>query len=401
MSCFSRRAMAGTIAAARISTRTDRLSHCAATCGEYTFATVREAAITSTPFGRLPTGESVELYTLSNATGMKATISTYGGAVTYLSAPDRSGRYDNVVLGFDSLADYLGCRSYVGALIGRFSNRIACGRFKLEGVPYALAINDAPNSSHGGAVGFDKVIWKVADATITPGGPRLTLSRSSPDGEEGYPGNLSVTAVYTLSEVGALRLELHAVTDKSTVINLSHHAYFNLRGADNGGDVLSHVVQINADRFTPVDSAMIPTGELRPVAETPFDFRTPVVIGARIADPDEQLRIGNGYDHNWVLDKAPATLRLDARIYEPESGRILEVSSDQPGLQLYTGNFLGRSEGGNGGREFAFRSGFCMEPQHFPDSPNHPNFPSTVLIPGQSYRSTIVYQFATSYDTFT
>jgi len=350
-------------------------------------------SISSALFGHTPAGTAVELYTLRNSQGMEARIATYGGIITSITAPDRTGHYADVVLGYDTLAGYLEDSPYFGALIGRYGNRIAHGKFTLDGKTYTLAINNGPNSLHGGKVGFDKVVWNVAKAQVTPRGPQLTLHYLSRNGEEGYPGNLNVTAIYTLTEDNALRLDYSATTDRDTVVNLTQHSYFNLRGVDHPGDVLGHIVKIEADRFTPVDSSLIPTGELRSVAGTPFDFREPTPTGARIDGTDEQLRFGKGYDHNWVLNTGTGTLSLDARVYEPESGRVLEVLSTQPGLQFYTGNFLDGSITGKGGWNYQFRNGFCMEPQHFPDSPNHPNFPSTVLKPGQTYRNTIVFRF--------
>jgi len=352
-------------------------------------------AITGAPFGATPSGAAVQLYTLRNRHGMQARIASYGGIVTSLTAPDRAGHYADVVLGYDTLAGYLKESPYFGALIGRYGNRIAHGRFTLNGATYILATNNGPNTLHGGRVGFDKVIWKVTNMRVTARGPQLTLSYLSRDAEEGYPGNLSVTAVYTLTEDNALRLEYRATTDKETVVNLTQHSYFNLRGADNPGDVLGHVVEIKADHYTPVDGTLIPTGELRPVAGTPFDFRKPTAIGARIDDADEQLRFAKGYDHNWVLSTRAGELAVDATVHEPQSGRVLEVLSTQPGLQFYTGNFLDGSITGRGGWVYRFRNGFCMEPQHFPDSPNHPDFPSTLLKPGQTYRNTIVFRFTT------
>lgn len=346
--------------------------------------------ITHAPFGVTPAGTPVELYALRNSHGMEARITTYGGIVTKLTAPDRRGYYADVVLGYDTLAGYLRASPYFGALIGRYGNRIAHGRFSLNGRTYTLATNNGPNSLHGGNVGFDKVVWKAAKAEVTSDGPQLTLTYLSRDGEEGYPGNLSVTAIYTLLEDNALRLEYSAITDQDTVVNLTQHSYFNLRGQ---GDVLGHAVQIKAERFAPIDSALIPTGELRPVADTPFDFRKPTTIGARINRPDEQLRFGKGYDHNWVIHKAAGALALQATVYEPETGRVLEVLSTEPGLQFYSGNFLDGTISGKEGRPYQFRSGFCMEPQHFPDSPNHSNFPSTVLKPGSTYHNTIIYRF--------
>lgn len=334
---------------------------------------------------------SVELYTMRNRQGMEAQIATYGGVVVSLTAPDRSGHYADVVLGYDTLAGYLRDSPYFGAIVGRYGNRIAHARFVLDGVTYTLATNDGPNSLHGGKIGFDKILWKVAASRVTPEGPQLTLTYLSQDGEEGYPGNLAVTATYTLTEDAALRLEYRATTDKETVVNLTQHSYFNLRGR---GDILGHIVQVNADRFTPVDRTLIPTGELRPVEGTPFDFRNPLAIAARIESADEQLRFGKGYDHNWVVNGSDETLRLDATVYEPTTGRVLEVLSDQPGIQFYTGNFLDGTLTGKGGWRYEARSAFCMEPQHFPDSPNHPEFPSTLLKPGQIYHSTIVYRFS-------
>jgi aldose 1-epimerase len=362
----------------------------AASAGVCMAADSSHDTVSSAHFGVTANGAAVELYTLRNRGGMEARIATYGGIVTYLTAPDRAGHYADVVLGYDTLAGYLKESPYFGALIGRYGNRIAHGKFTLDGVTYTLALNNGPNTLHGGKVGFDKVVWHVAQAEITLLGPQLMLTYFSRDGEEGYPGNLSVTAVYTLTDDNALRLEYSATTDKDTVVNLTQHSYFNLRGES---DILGHLVQINADRFTPVDSTLIPTGELRPVQQTPFDFRKPTAIGARIEEPDEQLRFGKGYDHNWILNKRPGAQGVDAIVYEPGSGRVLEVSSDQPGLQFYSGNFLDGSITGKGGRIYKLRNGFCMEPQHFPDSPNHANFPSTVLMPGQTYRNTIIYRF--------
>jgi len=296
-------------------------------------------------------------------------------------------------LGYDTLAGYLKSSPYFGALIGRYGNRIAHGRFTLNGASYKLATNNGPNTLHGGVVGFDKVIWRAAAAVVSRDGPKLTLTYVSRDGEEGYPGNLQVTAVYTLTEDNSLQLDYTATSDKATVVNLTQHSYFNLRGE---GDILGHMVQINADRFTPVDATLIPTGELRPVAGTPFDFRQPAAIGARIGGtaPDEQIRFGKGYDHNWVINKHSGALALMATVYEPETGRVLEVSSTEPGLQFYSGNFLDGSIVGKGDRTYQFRNAFCMEPQHFPDSPNHPDFPSTVLEPGKTYHNTIIYRFS-------
>ena len=355
--------------------------------------------ISHSPFGALPDGTAIERYTLSNRRGMQAQIITYGGIVTELTARDRRGHHEDVVLGFDQLDGYLQGSPYFGALIGRYGNRIANGRFGLEGREYHLATNNGPNSLHGGLKGFDKVVWRVKWAGVGPRGAELTLHYVSRDGEEGYPGSLEVTATYTLTEDDALRLDYTATTDQDTVVNLTQHSYFNLRGQGHG-DILEHQVEIDADRFTPVDSTLIPTGELRSVTGTPFDFRTLTPIGSRIESNDEQLRFGHGYDHNWVIRGARAAggavgrLTLDATVYEPESGRVLEVRSDQPGLQFYTGNFLDGTIHGKGGKVYPYRGALCLETQHFPDSPNKPSFPSTELKPGQTYHTVTVYRFS-------
>jgi aldose 1-epimerase len=342
------------------------------------------------PFGNAKDGTPVDLFTLRNARGAEVKISNYGGLVTSLRVPDKHGKLGDVVLGYDNLAGYLKQTPYFGALVGRYGNRIAKGRFTLDGKEYSLAINNGPNALHGGIKGFDKVVWE-AKILATRAGPALELHYVSKDGEEGYPGNLDVTAVYTLTEDNALKLEYTATTDKDTVLNLTHHSYFNLAGH---GDILKHEVMLNADKFTPVDSTMIPTGELRPVEGTPFDFRKPTAIGARINEPEEQLKFGGGYDHNFVINKPLGELGVAAQVYDPESGRVLEVSSTEPGLQFYTGNFLDGSITGKGGWNYKFRNAFCMEPQHYPDSPNKPSFPSVVLKPGQTFRNMIVYKFS-------
>jgi aldose 1-epimerase len=347
--------------------------------------------INRAPFGKTPDGASVEIYTLRNRNGCEARILTYGGIVQSLKVPDRNGNFGDVVLGFDDFDGYIKNDPHFGALIGRYGNRIAKGKFTLHGVTYTLALNNGPNHLHGGNKGFDKKVWK-AMSLLTPDGPALQLTYFSKDGEEGYPGNLSVTAVYTVTEDDALKLEFTATTDKDTVCNLTHHSYFNLRGS---GNILDHVVYINADQFTPVDSTLIPTGELRPVAGTPFDFRQPSPIGARIGNNDEQIKFANGYDDNWVLNHPPGKLGLAARVSEPTTGRVMEVWTTAPGLQFYTGNFLDGTLTGKGGWVYQFRDGFCFEPQGFPDSPNHPSFPSTGLKPGETYHNTILYKFST------
>jgi len=341
-------------------------------------------------FGQTADGKDVSLFTLRNSKGAEALISNYGGIVTSLKVPDRNGKMGDVVLGFDNLADYIKDSPFFGALIGRYGNRIARGKFTLNGQQYTLATNNYPNALHGGIKGFDKVVWEPTILT-GPEGPGLKLTYLSKDGEEGYPGNLSVTVVYTLTDDNGLKIEYTATTDKDTVVNLTQHSYFNLAGK---GTILNHVVMIPADKFTPVDSTLIPTGELKPVSGTPFDFRTPTAIGARINQDDEQLKFGKGYDHNWVINKPMGQMGLMARVTEPTTGRVMEVLSTEPGLQFYSGNFLDGTLKGKG-RVFEFRSGFCMEPQHYPDSPNRPEFPSVVLTPGQTYHNTIVYKFST------
>ena len=348
--------------------------------------------ISKQPFGKTADGTAVDLYTLRNAAGVEAKISNYGGTVTSLKVPDNKGRMGDVVLGYDNLNGYLKSSPYFGCLVGRYGNRIAKGKFTLEGKDYTLATNNYPNALHGGIKGFDKVVWNAKEIT-TADGPALELRYTSKDGEEGYPGNLSVTAIYTLTSENGLKLEYTATTDKATVVNLTQHSYFNLA---EKGDILGHVVTMSADKFTPVDSTLIPTGELRPVEGTPFDFRKATSIGARINQDDEQLKFGKGYDHNWVFSKPTGQLTVLARVTEPTSGRILEVLSTEPGLQFYSGNFLDGTITGKGGWTYQFRNGFCMEPQHFPDSPNKPEFPSVVLRPGQTYRNTIVYRFSTT-----
>ena len=352
------------------------------------------ATISKEPFGTKE-GIQVDLYTLRNAKGLEARIINYGGIVVSLKVADRNGQFGDVVLGFDNLDGYLSpdfikSNPYFGALIGRYGNRIGKSKFTLDGKVYTLAANNGPNHLHGGIKGFDKVVWEARP--LQGEEPSLELHYLSKDGEEGYPGNLTVTAVYTLTNDNELKIEFTAVTDKDTVVNLTHHSYFNLAGK---GDILGHEVMINANKFTPVDSTLIPTGELRAVAATPFDFTSPTAIGARINQDNEQLKFGKGYDHNWVINKPAGELGVMARVYEPTSGRVLEVLSAEPGLQFYSGNFLDGTRKGEGGWVYQFRNGFCMEPQHYPDSPNKPDFPSVVLKPGETYKNTIIYRFST------
>jgi aldose 1-epimerase len=345
----------------------------------------------SRPFGKARNGDAVELYTLTNSKGMEATIMTYGGIVTSLRVPDRTGKLDDVVLGFDTIDGYLGDppAPYFGALIGRYGNRIAKGRFTLSGTEYKLAQNNGVNALHGGLQGFDKVVWKAK----SPGPQSLELTYFSKDGEEGYPGNLTGTVVYTVTDNNELKLEYSATTDKDTVLNLTNHSYFNLAGQGEG-DVQQHTMTINADKFTPVDETLIPTGELRSVDGTPFDFRQPKTIGERIDGADPQLKFGGGYDHNYVLNVSGAAPELAVRVTEPKTGRVMEVLTTQPGVQLYTGNKLDGKLRGKGGKAYQSRYGFCLETQHFPDSPNKPTFPSVVLKPGERYQSTTIYRFS-------
>ena len=339
-------------------------------------------------FGRLADGTAVDIYTLTNRTGIEARIMTYGAILVSLKLPDRNGAFADVNLGFDGLAGYLGTHPYFGAIIGRYGNRIAKARFTLDGVAYALPPNNNGNTLHGGIRGFDKVVWAAEPVRVTDGGG-VKLSYLSKDGEEGFPGNLSVTVVYTLTGANELRIDYEAVTDKKTPVNLTNHAYWNLKG-EGWGDVLGHVLRLEADAITAVDSAanLIPTGEIVPVAGTPFDFTSPHAIGERIA------KVEGGYDHNFVLRSGGGTLAPAARVEEPESGRVLEIWTDQPGIQLYTGNFLDGTVVGKGGKAYGKHFAFCLETQHFPDSPNHPNFPSTILEPGQTYRTTTVHKFS-------
>ena len=342
------------------------------------------------PFGRLSDGTVADIYTLTNRNGVQAQITNFGAGLVSLKVPDARGRVADVVLGYDDAAAYEADTFYMGTVAGRYANRIAGGRFRLGGVVYRLAQNNGPNHLHGGLRGFNKVVWRARELRRRDGFG-VELSYLSRDGEEGYPGNLSVTVAYVLTDRDELRIEYAATTDKATVVNLTNHAYFNLAGHD-AGSILDHVLRINADRFTPVDETSIPLGELRAVKGTPFDFTRPAPIGSRINQDDEQLRRGRGYDHNFVLNKRGAGLSLAAEVYEPATGRALEVWTTEPGLQLYTGNYLEGARG-KGGHVYNVREGFCLEAQHFPDSPNRPAFPSTVLRPGRRYRQTTVYKF--------
>jgi aldose 1-epimerase len=347
------------------------------------------SSVKSQPFGKTSDGTPVELYTLTNASGMHAGIMTYGGTVVSLTAPDKSGKFDDIVLGMENVDGYQHITSFFGALIGRYGNRIGHGTFKLEGKTYTLPKNDGDNTLHGGPQGFDKKVWKA-----NVNGPALELTYISKDGEMGFPGTLTAKVVYTLTNANELKIDYTATTDKPTVVNLTNHSYFNLAGAASGTN-LEHQVMINADRFTPVDAGLIPTGELKPVKGTPFDFTKATAIGARINQDDQQLKYGKGYDHNWVLNKGNGGMTKAAEVYEPKSGRVMEVFTTEPGLQFYTGNFLDGTVKGKGGVAYPHRAAFCMETQHYPDSPNKPSFPTTELKPGQTYHTTTTYKFST------
>ncbi|MFP5391216.1 MAG: aldose epimerase family protein [Gammaproteobacteria bacterium] len=349
-----------------------------------------QASITSAPFGTLPDGRQVTLYTLTNSNGLVVKVSDFGGVITEIHVPDRDGQFADIALGYHELAPYYGDSPYFGALIGRYGNRIAEGKFEIDGKPYQLSINNQTNHLHGGKSGFDRKLWRAVPFQEGDS-VGLTLMHRSPDGDEGYPGNLDVTVVYELNGKNEFIMAFDAVTDQATPINLTQHAYFNLAGQ---GDILGHELQINADAYTPVSDKLIPTGELRPVEGTAFDFRTPRAIGERIGIDDDQLRFGQGYDHNFVLTRPQGRDSiLAARVVEPKSGRVLELWTEEPGVQFYSGNFLDGSNVGKG-QAYAFRSGLCLEPQHFPNSPNTPNFPNAILRPGESYATVSRYRFA-------
>lgn len=339
--------------------------------------------------------DSIQLFTLKNKAGMTVKATNYGAIITSILVPDRDGALADVALGYDRLEDYTNAvdKPYFGAVVGRYGNRIAGGAFTLDGETYSLLKNNGENHLHGGAIGFDKVVW---DAEYDQAANRLALTYQAKDGEEGYPGNLRVSVTYTLTEDNELIVDYHATTDRATPVNLTQHSYFNLKG-EGEGQILDHELMLNASRYTPVDETLIPTGELSPVAGTPFDFTTSKAIGRDIEQDHEQLAFGLGYDHNWVLDKDGQEdgLTLAARVIEPTSGRVLEVRTTQPGVQFYCGNFLDGRLRGKSGRPYLHRGGFCLETQHFPDSPNQPNFPSKILRPGEEYQSRTVFAFST------
>ncbi len=349
--------------------------------------------IEKSAFGEMPNGEQVDKYTLSNENGMEIDVITYGGIITRWTAPDKNGNYQDVVLGFNDLESYFGDVPYFGALVGRYGNRIANGEFSLDGETYTLAKNNGPNHLHGGVKGFDKAVWD-AKAESTDDGASLVLTYTSADGEEGYPGKLDVTVTYTLTGDNQLDIHYEAVTDKPTVVNLTQHSYFNLSG-DFSQDILDNEVTLNASAYLPVDQGLIPTGELRPVEGTPFDFTEPKAVGEEINADNEQIKRGGGYDHCWVLNETEEDLGFAASAYHPESGRLLEVYTDEPAIQFYTGNFLNGALASKTGGTYGKRSGLCLETQHYPDSPNQEAFPTTRLNPGEKYSSHTSFKFST------
>lgn len=359
-------------------------------------ATMANATITQSHFGVTPSGENVKKIQLVNASGSKVDVITLGAIVQSLQTKDQNGVYDDIVLGFDNVNDYLTKSPYFGAIVGRYANRIANGKFKIEGKLFNLATNNDPGGIpchlHGGIKGFDKVVWK-AETTETKEGPQVKLTYLSKDGEEGYPGNLKVTCVYTWTNSNTLRVDLSATTDKKTPINLAQHSYFNLDG-QGAPTILDHKLTLDSENYTPVDAGLIPTGKLESVSGTPFDFRRSKRIGDQINDQNEQLLFGGGYDHNWVLKKPFGEFGRAARLVSAKSGRVMEVYTSEPGIQFYAGNFLDGTLNGKSGTEYFYRSGLCLETQHFPDSPNQPNFPTTILNPGEKYHALTEYRFS-------
>lgn len=353
----------------------------------------RPLSMTRSPFGTLPDGQAVEAFTFTNANGMAVTAITYGGIITSLQVPDKAGQLGDVVLGYDALQGYVDKSPFFGTIVGRYGNRIAKGRFTIDGTAYSLPINNGPNHLHGGPQGFDKKVWKAepferADAV------GVVFTHTSPDGDMGYPGTLQAKVTYTLTNDNTLRFDYEATTDKPTHVNLTQHTYFNLAGAGTG-DILGHEIEIKADRYTPVDAGLIPTGELASVEGTPFDFRKATTIGARIDADHPQIKAGGGYDHNMVFTRAGGDMEQVVSVHEPTTGRTMTVATTQPGVQFYTGNFLDGTITGKGGKVYPKRSGFCLETQHFPDTPNKPEFPTTLLKPGETYKQSTSYTFGT------
>jgi aldose 1-epimerase len=347
------------------------------------------AGVRREAFGKAGDGTPVEVFTLTNKAGVEIKAISFGAIITSIRVPDRTGALADVALGFDTIDGYLREHPFFGAVVGRYGNRIGKASFTLDGRTYKLAANNGPNHLHGGVRGFDKYVWT---AEVPNGVTGVAFTRTSPDGEEGYPGTVQARVSYVLSDANELSIEYRATTDKATPINLTQHTYFNLAG-HNGGSIVDHELTLAADRYTPVDSTLIPTGELAPVAGTPLDFRQPARIGARIDDPHQQIKFGLGYDHNWVINRKGGGLQHAARVYEPKSGRTLEVQTTEPGVQFYTGNFLDGTLKGKDGAVYNRRNGFCLETQHYPDSPNKPAFPSTIVKPGQAYQSQTVWRF--------
>lgn len=362
----------------------------ASSCGKKS----QQPSITAEEFGALPNGQKAQIYTLVNQQGLVAKITDYGAKLVSLEAPDRNGKPADVILGYETLDQYLKGDQYFGATVGRYANRIAKGKFTLEGKEYQLALNNGVNHLHGGPKGYQSVIWR-SEIIDQEGYPALKFTYHSPDGDEGYPGNLDIEVIYTWKTDNCLNIDYKATTDQTTIVNLTHHSLFNLKGAGNG-DILGHVLTINANEFTPVDSTLITTGEIRTVTNTPMDFTTPHPVGERIESDYEQIIKGKGYDHNWVLNKNANELTVAAELYEPESGRVMKVLTTEPGIQFYSGNFLDGSQIGKGNLPYNFRYGLALETQHYPDSPNHPEFPSVVLKKGEVYKQTTAYCFSTN-----
>ncbi|MDM4019224.1 aldose epimerase family protein [Roseiconus lacunae] len=368
------------------------LAIAALTAGTLTIHASTQAATAA----EVKTASDIQIVSLTNEHGMSIKVTNYGAIIMSIVVPDKDGKLADVALGYDDIRSYTNAvdKPYFGAVVGRYGNRIAKGKFTIDGEEYSLPINNPPNSLHGGIIGFDKVIW---DIQVEESKNAVKLSYLAKDGEEGYPGNLSCSVTYTLTDENEIKVEYFATTDKATPVNLTQHTYFNLAG-EGEGDILDHQLMINANRFTPVDETLIPTGKTPAVQGTPFDFTTAKAIGRDINSDNEQLRFGGGYDHNWVLDKGGQTgeLTLAARVVEPKSGRVMEVSTTEPGIQFYCGNFLDGRLIGKSGKEYVYRGGFCLETQHYPDSPNQPNFPSTILKPGDEYETTTIFKFSTT-----